>query len=172
MSACVTALAGVIPAGLAPSLTLSQIHQVLQPSVGHAQNAAVCLAYLDGPRVRLANAGAIAPMVRTATGVRAVDVGGLPLGTPLSELFSYREVELRLEPGDLLILSSDGIVEAMNERREMYGFERFSQALARGPRESAQAMMAHLFADVAVFTGEAEVHDDMAVVVARYCGEG
>jgi LacI family transcriptional regulator len=170
MSACVTALAGVIPAGLAPSLTLSQIHQMLQPSVGRAQNAAVCLAYLDGPRVRLANAGAIAPMLCAATGVRAVDVGGLPLGTPLSEVFAYREVELRLEPGDMLILSSDGIVEAMNERRELYGFERFVQAITAGPRDSAQAMMAHLFADVAAFIGDSEVHDDMAIVVARYCG--
>jgi LacI family transcriptional regulator len=170
MSACVTALAGVIPAGLAPSLTLSQIHQMLQPSVGRAQNAAVCLAYLDGPRVRLANAGAIAPMLCAADGVRPVDVGGLPLGTPLSEVFAYHEVELRLSPGDMLILSSDGIVEAMNERRELYGFERFTLAIAAGPRHGAQAMMAHLFADVAAFVGDAEVHDDMAIVVARYSG--
>lgn len=170
MSACATALAGTIPVGLAPSLTLSQIHQMLQPSVGRGQNAAVCLVYLDGPRVRIANAGAVAPMVRGQGGVRMIDIGGLPLGTPLSAAAPYREVEERLAPGDMLILSSDGIVEAMNEHGEMYGFERFEAAIAGGPTDSAQALLAHLFADVAAFVAEAEMHDDMAIVVARYSG--
>jgi DNA-binding LacI/PurR family transcriptional regulator len=170
MSACATALAGTIPVGLAPSLTLSQIHQMLQPSVGRGQNAAVCLVYLDGSRVRIANAGAVAPLVRGRGGVRMIDIGGLPLGTPLSAAMPYREVEESLAPGDMLILSSDGIVEAMNDQGEMYGFERFEAAIACGPIDGAQALLAHLFADVAAFVGEAEMHDDMAMVVARYCG--
>ncbi len=52
----------------------------------------------------------------------------------------------------------------------MYGFERFEAAIAYGPTDSAQALLAHLFADVAAFVGEAEMHDDMAMVVARYSG--
>lgn len=172
MSACATALAGTIPAGLAPSLTLSQIHQVLQPSVGRGQNAAVCLVYLDGPRVRIANAGAVAPLVRSRADVRMIDVGGLPLGTPLSSAMPYREVEEQLQPGDMLILSSDGIVEAMNDAGDLYGFERFEAAIASGPLDSAQAMLAHLFADVTHFVGDTEMHDDMAIVVARYNGTG
>jgi sigma-B regulation protein RsbU (phosphoserine phosphatase) len=110
--------------------------------------------------------------VRGALGVRAVEIGGVPLGTPLSELSPYREVEERLEPGDMLILSSDGIVEAMNTAGELYGFERFAQAIAAGPTDSAQLMLAHLFTDVAAFVGEAEMHDDMAIVVASYRGVG
>jgi DNA-binding LacI/PurR family transcriptional regulator len=170
MSACATALAGTIPVGLAPSLTLSQIHQMLQPSVGRGQNAAVCLVYLDGPRIRIANAGAVAPLVRSTGGVRMIDIGGLPLGTPLSAARPYREVEEPLAPGDMLILSSDGIVEAMNHQGEMYGFGRFEAAIASGPTHSAQALLAHLFAEVAAFVGDAEMHDDMAIVVARYSG--
>jgi LacI family transcriptional regulator len=167
MSACVTALGGVIPAGLAPGLTLSQLHQVLQPSVGPGQNAAVCLVYLDGGIARVANAGSIAPFVCTEAGVRGVEVGGLPLGTPLSALRAYEEAELHLAPGDLLVLVSDGIVEAMNERREMYGFGRLERTLAAGPRTSAEAMLGHLLADVGVFAGDTEAHDDMAIVVVR-----
>ena len=99
-----------------------------------------------------------------------IDIGGLPLGTPLSAAMPYHEVEESLAPGDMLILSSDGIVEAMNDQGEMYGFERFEAAIACGPTDSAQALLAHLFADVAAFVGEAEMHDDMAMVVARYSG--
>jgi LacI family transcriptional regulator len=170
MSACATALAGTIPAGLAPSLTLSQIHQMLQPSVGHGQNAAVCLVYLDGARVRVANAGAVAPLLRSEDSVRAIEVGGLPLGTPLSGIRPYQEVEERMAPGDLLVLSSDGIVEAMNERGELYGFGRFAQAIASGPADSAAGMLAHILADVSAFVGQADIHDDMALVVARFRG--
>jgi sigma-B regulation protein RsbU (phosphoserine phosphatase) len=82
----------------------------------------------------------------------------------------YREVEEHLAFGDMLILSSDGIVEAMNDQGEMYGFERFEAAIACGPSDSAQTLLTHLFADVATFVGEAEMHDDMAMVVARYSG--
>jgi serine phosphatase RsbU (regulator of sigma subunit) len=58
-------------------------------------------------------------------------------------------------------------VEARGEHGELYGFDRFAEAIARGPAASA-AMLAHLFADVAAFTGAAEMHDDMAIVVACY----
>jgi DNA-binding LacI/PurR family transcriptional regulator len=168
MSACSTALAGTIQRGMSPASTLAQIHQMLLPSVGHGQNAAICLAYLQRQRVRLANAGTVSPMVRGRSGVYVVDVGGLPLGTPLSGLLPYAEVELDLAPGDLLILSSDGIVEAKSDAGEMYGFERFLQAIASGPQNSAQQMLEYLFDEVAAFVGEAEMHDDMAIVVARY----
>lgn len=170
MSACATALAGTVWRGLPPASTLAQIHQMLQPSVGRGQNAAVCLAFLDGPLVRIANAGAVAPMLLGGDGVRVVEVGGLPLGTPLSGRLPYAEVELHLAPGDVLILSSDGIVEAMNEARELYGFERFIDSIARSPRDGAQQILDHLLAEVAAFAGEAERHDDMALVVARYLG--
>jgi sigma-B regulation protein RsbU (phosphoserine phosphatase) len=170
MSACATALAGTIQRGLPPGQTLAQIHQMLLPSLGPGQNAAICLAFLDGPQAWLANAGAVAPMVLDRAGARLTDVGGPPLGTALAELRPYAELRLSLAPGDLLILSSDGIVEAMNAAGELYGFERFTAAIASGPRDSAQRMLDYLFADVAAFTDEAEPHDDMALVVARYLG--
>jgi serine phosphatase RsbU (regulator of sigma subunit) len=143
---------------------------MLMPSLGPGQNAAICLTFLDGPRVRIANAGAVAPVVLDRSGARLADVGGPPLGTALAELRPYAELQLSLAPGDLLILSSDGIVEAMDAEGQLYGFERFTAAIARGPRDSAQRMLDHLFADVSAFAGEAEPHDDMALVVVRYLG--
>lgn len=165
MSACVTTLAGVIQVGLPPGQTLSRAHQVLQPHIGRTQNAAICLAYLNGPQVRFANAGAVAPLIRDTHGVHMLEIGGLPLGTPLSGIHEYDEAGVELAPGDMVVLSSDGIVEAMNGNSEIYGFERFMAALAAGPIESAQHMLTHLFADVLAFGGETEMHDDMAIVV-------
>lgn len=171
MSACATALAGTIQAGLAPSITLSQIHQILQPSVGRQQNAALCLVYLEDAQVRIANAGAISPFLRRRDELHMLDIGGLPLGTPLADLLNYQEISQQLHEGDLLILCSDGIIEAMNEAKEMYGFERFEASIRCGPTHSAQAMHDHIFAEVDRFVDKAEMHDDMALIVARYKGK-
>jgi LacI family transcriptional regulator len=171
MSSCVTTLAGVINAGLPPGRTLNQMHQVVQPYMSQGQIAGVCLAYLDGARVTLANAGAIAPLLRDSVGTRMLNLGGLPLGTPLSDRAPYAELILQLDPGDLLILSTDGIVEAADARGTLYGFERFLSAVAAGPASSAELLLAHLFADVTAFVGEAETRDDMTIVVVRFAGE-
>jgi LacI family transcriptional regulator len=170
MSSCVTTLAGVINADLTPGRTLSQMHQVVQPYMNQGQTAGVCLAYLDRAQVTLANAGAIAPLLRDSAGTRMLDLGGLPLGTPLSGHAPYVELTLQLAPGDLLILSTDGIVEAAGAHGELYGFERFRSAIAAGPAGSADQLLAHLFADVTAFVGEAETRDDMTIVVVRYRG--
>jgi sigma-B regulation protein RsbU (phosphoserine phosphatase) len=119
MSSCVTTLAGVINADLHPGRTLSQMHQVVQPYRGQGQVAGVCLAYLDGAHVTLANAGAIAPLLRDRSGTRLLDLGGLPLGTPLSGRAPYAELVLQLAPGDLLVLSIDGIVEVADAHGEL-----------------------------------------------------
>jgi DNA-binding LacI/PurR family transcriptional regulator len=170
MSACVTTLAGIVQAGLAPGATLTQMHHLLQPYVGHAQNMAICLAYLDGNRVRCANAGSIAPLLRDQQGVRALEVGGLPLGTPLSAEQPYAEATFALQPGDVVVLCSDGIVEAVDEQRQLYGFERLAASIAAAPAEDAQSLLSHILADVAAFIGEAELHDDMTVVAVYYHG--
>lgn len=170
MSACVTTLAGMIKLGLGPGPTLSQTHLALEPYMGHTQYAAICLAYLDGALVRVANAGAIAPLLRARTGTQMLQVSGLPLGTPLSDSQPYGEIEVQLSAQDMLILSSDGIVEACNAEGELYGFGRLVAAISAGPTESAEAMLIHLFAEVTAFIGEAETRDDMTIVVARYHG--
>ncbi|HEU5097513.1 MAG TPA: PP2C family protein-serine/threonine phosphatase, partial [Roseiflexaceae bacterium] len=168
MSSCVTTLAGMINADLSPSRTLGQMHQVVQPYMAQGQIVGVCLAYLDGARVTLANAGAIAPFLRDHKGTRMLDLGGLPLGTPLSGRAPYPELAFELAPGDLLVLSTDGIVEAADAHGQLYGFERFRSAIAAGPASSAEDLLAYLFADVTGFVGEREMRDDMTIVVVRY----
>ena len=72
-----------------------------------------------------------------------------------------------LSPGDLVVLTSDGVAEATNMFGELLGFERLSQAIATGPTNSAAAMLSHLKAEVAEFTGKAEPRDDMTIIVVR-----
>jgi serine phosphatase RsbU (regulator of sigma subunit) len=74
----------------------------------------------------------------------------------LSGEVAYVEAEVVLSPGDLIILTSDGVVEATNARDELFGFDRLEQAVAAGPTTSAEAMLKHLKAEVAAFVGQTE----------------
>lgn len=168
MGAAVVAMTGAIEADLSPAEALKRINRVLQPHIISRQNVAVCLAYLEKNQVCLANAGVISPVLRTPSRTEMLlDVGGLPLGTHLSDELPYEETMIALSPGDLLVITSDGVVEATNARDEMYGFERFEAAIAAGPTNSAQAMLDYLLADLRAFVGKAEQHDDITVVIIR-----
>jgi serine phosphatase RsbU (regulator of sigma subunit) len=168
MSATVVALAGAIEADLSPAETLTRTDRVLQPFVAAKQNVGLCLAYLDQGRMCVANAGAIAPILRNKEGVQMLlDVGGLPLGTHLSGQFPYENTVLQLAPDDMVILTSDGMIEATDATGQMYDFERLEAAIAAGPTGSAQAMLDYLLADFKNFAGDAEPQDDLTLVVIR-----
>jgi serine phosphatase RsbU (regulator of sigma subunit) len=118
--------------------------------------------------MRVANAGCMTPLIRRVNGsVEWVDVSGLPLGIGLGSQGGYTEVELTLKSGDLILLTSDGVVEAMNLSGEILGFERLEQLVASGPQTSAEAMLNHLRAAVLAFVGEAELHDDLTIVIVQ-----
>lgn len=76
----------------------------------------------------------------------------------------------RLEAGDLVVLFSDGVVEARPEASEdLYGFERLEQKLPLGPacRKSAGAVRNGLLADLARHVGDAPREDDLTLLVLR-----
>lgn len=111
-----------------------------------------------------ANAGLIAPLIRRRDGrVEWVDTVGLPLG--MVPDVHYTACRHTLYPGDLVLLGSDGVVEAMNTEREMYGFDRLTDCVARTACPDAQTVQDAILHDVQTFVGDAEAHDDMTLVV-------
>ncbi|MFN8456843.1 MAG: AAA family ATPase [Anaerolineae bacterium] len=168
MSAAIIALAGAIEADLPPGPTLTRTDHVLQPFVAPRQNVGICLAYLDQGQMQVANAGAISPIIRTQAGTSMlIEAGGLPLGIDLARNLVYKNLTVPLVPGDFIILTTDGLVEAMEGSYELYGFERLEAAIAAGPTDSAQAMLDHLLADLRQFIGRAELQDDLTLVVIK-----
>jgi sigma-B regulation protein RsbU (phosphoserine phosphatase) len=86
-----------------------------------------------------------------------------PLG--ILEDAEYQETRLQLSPGDKVVFYTDGIVEAMNEQEEMFGFDRL-QEVVRGARElSAETLLKEILDNISHFTGEAAQHDDLTAIV-------
>ncbi len=129
------------------------------------QNCALCYVEIDGLTLHIANAGGIPPFIRRANGsVERLNIGGLPLGIGLGAQVGYESTTVTLAPDDVVILTSDGVVEAMTASGELFGFERLEQTIANGPAANPQAMLDYVMHEVASFVAGAEPHDDLTIV--------
>jgi serine phosphatase RsbU (regulator of sigma subunit) len=116
-------------------------------------------------RLRYANAGHDLPYRRRRNsngGAEELRATGMPLG--LLPGMSYEEKEIILERGDSVLFYSDGLVEAHDPEREMFGFPRL-QGLVGAHRSEGPAMVNFLLSELARFTGEEwEQEDDITLV--------
>ncbi len=120
--------------------------------------------------LRLANSGLPYPYFVRGGEVREIEVGGVPLGLLAGK--PYREIDLALEPGDTLVLASDGLVEARGPAGEEFGNERLRAAIGRLVSLPAHALAGGLLEAVRRFAEPAEPSDDRTVVVLRVFGDG
>jgi phosphoserine phosphatase RsbU/P len=111
-------------------------------------------------------AGHNAPILRRASGeIQRLEEGDLPLG--INPRTRFPAGSATLAPGDLLVIFTDGVIEAVNERDEEFGEARLLEILQAEPPESAAATLEHLTASVAAFTGTARQHDDITWLIVR-----
>ncbi|MDZ7658281.1 PP2C family protein-serine/threonine phosphatase [Fodinibius sp.] len=77
------------------------------------------------------------------------------------------EVELSIEDKNVLVLYTDGIVEAMSESEKFYGTKRLNMMIKRNARKSAKEILDLVAKDVGSFIGKAKQHDDMTIMVMK-----
>jgi serine phosphatase RsbU (regulator of sigma subunit) len=114
----------------------------------------------------------MAPLIRRANG-SIEEVGeeesGLPLGVATG--FEYSAYMQKLEPGDVVLVFTDGISEAMNKERSLYGLERLRTELA-APNIAPGDLGEHILDDVRRFADGFAQSDDMCLVCfGRTAGE-
>lgn len=133
-------------------------------------NTALLYALFDLTRrqLRVCNAGLITPIYLHNGVLRYLETYGLPLGVMAGEV--YEEQKIDLCPGDVLLFLSDGIVEAMNGERDLYGFPRLEAILGNCDMTSAQSVLDCVFDSVFEFMGDVPPQDDMTLVVVKVGG--
>lgn len=95
-----------------------------------------------------------------------LDGGGLPLG--LVEGESYREYwQPGIKPGTILLATTDGLEETMNEQGEQYGKQRLEQLLKENAAKSAEEISQAIRQSLASFRGAGSQDDDLTFVVAK-----
>lgn len=117
--------------------------------------------------VTIVNAGHMAPLLRDVHG-RVQKVGaeesGLPLGIkPDTE---YKQTQITLAPGDMLLLYTDGVTEAMTAANEIYGLKRLTEFLNHAPLE-VEPLGEALVEDVEKFCAGEPQRDDICLICFR-----
>jgi serine phosphatase RsbU (regulator of sigma subunit) len=159
-------LRGDAPQLVAPAEVLRRANQLLLDDIP-PQMFVTCLYGVLDPatgRLRYANAGHNPPYAHTDHGVVELRATGMPLG--LMPDMTYEEKEATLDPGDTLLLHSDGLAEAHNPERQMFGFPRLA-ALVADCREG-QELIDRLLRELKGFTGPGwEQEDDITLVAVQ-----
>ena len=154
------------PHDLMPRLNNS-LHRILEP------RTFVCftVAELDFEysRVRLSNGGCPYPYIfRADSGtIDEITLSALPLGIRAQSTYTVEEITLNEH--DLVVMCSDGIIEAANSAGELFGFERTAEAIRSAGicRYSGAEMLNHLFFELESFTETCAQEDDQTMVVIR-----
>jgi anti-sigma regulatory factor (Ser/Thr protein kinase) len=115
-------------------------------------------------RLHYANAGHDLPYAWQGGQADELRARGMPLG--LMQGMTYEEKEKMIAPGEGILFYSDGLVEAHNPHREMFGFPRLGMLL--GANQAGTNLIEYLLGELKLFTGEEwEQEDDTTLVVLR-----
>jgi PAS domain S-box-containing protein len=149
-----------------PSEILERVNNNLYPDIPPNMFVTCLAALLDSRtgRLQYANAGHDLPYLRHADGVSELRATGMPLG--LMPHMSYDQKEITLEPGESVLLYSDGLVEAHDRWRQMFGIPRLQRLVGAHP--GGATLIDFLLAEVEQFTGEDwEQEDDITLLTLQ-----
>jgi sigma-B regulation protein RsbU (phosphoserine phosphatase) len=161
-------LLSLVDGNASPGRVLERIDRVLRGIVAGRQFATLTLLCLEEAtgRIVLANAGHPFPLLaEPGKGARELDLPGLPLGQGPPR--RYRDRELHLVHGAVLLLHSDGMFESLDPAGRPYGFDRPRQVLSEGASWNAAEILERLLWDWRRHLGGAAPPDDTTLVVLK-----
>jgi phosphoserine phosphatase RsbU/P len=156
--------------GADPAGVFDHINRFLceHSAVGHY--ATMFFGILDGGgRFEFINAGHPSPLlIREAEVAEPFTEGGFPVG--LIPEAGYAASSVTLQPGDTLVLYSDGVTEAMDPNEQMFGVDRLRGLLVGQHDKPLEELQKTILDSVQAFSGSAHQADDITLVLARYRG--
>jgi sigma-B regulation protein RsbU (phosphoserine phosphatase) len=112
------------------------------------------------------NAGHNAPILRRSSGaIERLSNGGLPLGMWADK--TYEPGSVILQPGDWLVIFTDGVVEAENGLTEEYGEQRLLNVLHAGVTATPDELLRRMMSDLDAFVGPTPQHDDVTCLLVK-----
>ncbi|MBZ5576369.1 MAG: SpoIIE family protein phosphatase [Acidobacteriia bacterium] len=162
-----TATNGSRPEHLSTASLVSTLNRQLYASTAPEKYATFYFALYDEAQQSLTytNAGHLPPFLMRGGKFERLEPNGTVVGAFPSA--KYGEETVQLEPGDLLVAYTDGIVEPENTYGEMFGEDRFQELLSKYAHLDSPELMARVMEAVVQWTGSSELQDDMTMLVAR-----
>jgi phosphoserine phosphatase RsbU/P len=152
-----------------PAQTMAHVNHVLIGRPIEARFATMFYGVISAEGLlTYCNAGHNPPLLLTRQGIRRLETGGLVLGLFPQPI--YEEASCDLEPGDILVVFSDGVTEALNPSGTEFGEERILAVLEQRASDDPPLLLARLLAAVSDFATGAVQNDDITAMVVRYTG--
>ncbi len=148
--------------------TIGAVNRYLVESIPPNRFVTLFYAELDPQKGTLAflNAGHNPPLIVHAGGtMEQLAAGGLPLGIMANA--DFREGRTRLHPGDVLVIYSDGVTEAVNPKGEEFGPTRLYEVVARNMDSSAAGIRDRIEAELTKFCQGTPAADDITLVIVK-----
>jgi sigma-B regulation protein RsbU (phosphoserine phosphatase) len=152
--------------------SLSRLNRLLCARTSHSRFASLFSCYFDPQTalLRYVNAGHLPPLLVSQTGRTSLEIQRLQEGGPVLGLLpeaSYRQGEVTVHPGDLLVMYSDGILEAQGKDENEFGEERVRQVIRENWAKSPTEIRNAILSSVRQFLGGQAPHDDQTLLVVR-----
>ena len=154
--------------GYATHISMAKVNFLLWESIESNQFVTAFYGILDAQKGTLAysNAGHNPPLLVNAAGtLRYIDKGEQPLG--MFRETRYHQYYLDFEPGDVLVLYTDGATEANSPSGEEWGRERLAQAVKKAYDRPAREMIASLQMEILEWTANAGSNDDVTFFIIK-----
>ncbi len=117
-------------------------------------------------RVVHLNAGHNAPMLRRSSGtIERLETGGMPVG--ISPAAVYESGATTLNPGDWLVIFTDGVIEAINTKDEEYGEPNLERVVSDAAGATPAEMLRRLLADLDGYVGNTPQQDDVTCLLLK-----
>ncbi len=155
------------PNKLVPAQMLHDMNQLIVERRIEGRFMTMCFAtwHRGKRKLRIANAGQEEPILLHKGECKKIHLEGFPLG--MFEDVTYEEVNMVLDPGDVLAFYSDGISDTQNFDKEFYGTDRLIDFIGTHAHEPASAIADRVLEQVELFSGTAHAFDDRTLVVLK-----
>ena len=160
-------LRSLAPKRRSPAVLLKALNEKLIERKVESRYVALLLIlwHPHASKLSMANAGALPPMICRNGEIVKFRVEGVPLG--LLEDREYDEIEFQTQPGDTMVLYSDGIPDQLNLRGEEYGRGRLAKIVRASCHVPAQTITEKIFEDLDKFSAGAGAFDDQTLLVMK-----
>lgn len=156
-----------LPDRSSPASVLSSVNTILQQRQLEEYYCTLCYTVFDLKRrvLTLANSGLPYPIRCSAEGCAQIELPGVPLGSFQGS--AYDEVTFALHAGDLFVICTDGVFEAMNGQGQEFTAARLIEIVTQFRDQPAARVVEKIFEAVAAWRGDTPPNDDMTAVAVR-----
>jgi sigma-B regulation protein RsbU (phosphoserine phosphatase) len=175
MSVCRSVLRAQSAGNFSPAAVLKSINRVMSRDI--SEDMFVSMLYMvlhtDTHELVVARAGHERPVLVSADGqILPIDSPGTAIGMMDVDTFErlLQETTIRLKSGDVVVLYTDGITEAMNRDGEEWGMQNFLEAIKVASAEGAHSVLNNVRQRLTRFVGDHPQYDDMTLLALRDLG--